>query len=208
MKKLIIPFLAIFALGANAQSIKFGLKAGLNVSSLSGTSAAMSSAYGVHAGGLVEFKILDKFAIQPEVLFSTQGAKSEETTNFGTGIENQTSNIHLAYINIPLMAKYFVVQGLFVELGPQCSFLIDAKNKKETITTIGTSVATISETENIKKTLKDFDISANVGVGYDILNKVIVQARYSIGLSNINDTYSANSNIKNGVLQVSVGYKF
>ena len=64
----------------------------------------------------------------------------------------------------------------------------------------------MTQTEDIKDKTNGLDVSANLGVGYDILDKVVVQARYSLGLTKVSTV--ENANYKNGVFQLSLGYKF
>lgn len=210
---LFIATVLLLSLNTTAQKIKTGVKAGANVAMLTGDEGIMTSIYGVHAGGFVEFRVLGKVAIQPEILFSTQGAKHEFNSSpiFGTEIKN-TSNIHLNYVNVPLMFKYFVNRGLFIEVGPQASVLISAIEKRQTTTT--STLLTIEESTktDVKKLFNEADWSANVGIGYDFLNKVFIQARYSMGLTNVYNDKNlydiSDVNVKNGVFQLSMGLKF
>jgi hypothetical protein len=98
------------------------------------------------------------------------------------------------------MVKYYPVPAWFIEAGPQAGFLMSAKQEIENNTTNS------STSEDIKNATKGFDFSLNAGVGYVILDRVVVQMRYSIGLT---DTSTLeNTNLKNGVFQLSMGYKF
>jgi hypothetical protein len=195
MKKIVLAIVILITLNSTAQKINFGIKAGLNMSMLTGSKdQIMSSNNGFFAGALSEFKILGKIAIQPELLFSAQGAKFEsKNLTFATTRK-------MNYLILPIMVKYYIKSGLFVEAGPQAGFLISANQDVENrITNVNTS-------ENLKEATKDFDMSANIGIGYDILDKVVAQVRYCIGVTNTSDIQ--NTNIKNGVFQLSVGYKF
>jgi hypothetical protein len=138
--------------------------------------------------------MLGKIAIQPELLFSAQGAKFESKDL------NYATTTKMNYLILPIMVKYYPVAGLFLEAGPQAGFLISAnQDVKNRITNLTTS-------QNLKEATKDFDMSANVGVGYDLFDKVVAQIRYCIGLTNTSTL--ENTDMKNGVFQLSVGYKF
>ena len=208
MKKSVSLFIMLLVFSfSNAQKINFGIKAGLNVSMLTGTEGIMTSTNGIHMGTLVEFKVSDRIRIQPEVLFSSQGAKSVNTTNpvYGTEIKIN-NNIKLDYLIVPIIAKYYVANDFFLEVGPQVGFLITAKNSGDVNTTVAGTSSLESFNDNVKETVKSRDYAANVGFGYDFLTKAFVEARYSIGLSNISTV--SNTDVKNGVFQLSVGYKF
>lgn len=83
MKRIILSVVAVFAFGlVNAQEVKFGAKVGGNVSSLNISGGEIgdigvlrfNSIVGVQAGVFAEIKVASKFAVQPEVLFSTEGS--------------------------------------------------------------------------------------------------------------------------------------
>ncbi|MDR2359216.1 MAG: PorT family protein, partial [Prevotellaceae bacterium] len=88
MKKTILVLAALaVTLSVNAQ-VKFGVKAGLNASIISGVSmsplgvdvAVLESdgmAIGFHAGAFVNFSFGRLFGLQPEVLYSMQGGKQK-----------------------------------------------------------------------------------------------------------------------------------
>lgn len=195
MKRIITSIAIITALQCGAQKINFGIKAGLNMSMITGASdQIMTSSNGFHAGAFLEFKALGKVAVQPELLFSTQGAKLE-SKDLST-----VTTTKLNYVIVPVMVKYYPIAGLFFEAGPQAGFLVTANQDVEN------KLTSINSSENIKEATKAFDMSANVGAGYDILDKVIVQVRYCIGLTNTSTV--DNISTKNGVFQMSLGYKF
>ncbi|WP_456314955.1 outer membrane beta-barrel protein [Pseudomonas shirazensis] len=79
MRKIILSAIAVMAFGSmNAQETRFGVKGGLNLSNIVGGDVdGTKSLVGFHVGGLAEIKITDKFAIQPELLYSAQGFTAE-----------------------------------------------------------------------------------------------------------------------------------
>ena len=76
MKKTIlttIVALFVFTMGANAQGIGIGIKGGLNLAKLDGIENAENRT-GLHAGAYVNLN-LGGISIQPELLYSAQGAE-------------------------------------------------------------------------------------------------------------------------------------
>ena len=189
MKKLFLTAAAVFAFGfANAQEVKFGAKAGLNMSDINGDNVSNSdSRLSFHVGGFAEIKLADKFAIQPELVYSVQGTK------FDTGGSDDLV-YDLQYINLPVMFKYYVAEQFSLEAGPQVGFLTTAKLK------LG------DDSEDIKDSLKSTDFGFNLGAGYNFTENISASLRYNIGLSDIPDSDDADA--KNSVLSLSVGYKF
>lgn len=202
MKKSFLTFLGLVAISTTAvaqQEVKFGPKAGVNISNLSGMDDSEMK-IGFHVGAVAEIKFNEKFSIQPEILYSAQGAKASTATPLGT-IESEIKN---DYINIPIMAKYYIVEGFSAELGPYVGFLM--KSESEIGNFSGDS----------KDAYKSVDFGLGVGLAYDMPMGFFVGARYNLGLSKANEDISVgNGNVtfqtddlKNGVIQVGVGYKF
>lgn len=207
MKKVILSAIAVMAFGmANAQDVKFGLKGGLNVSNFSGDTEGIDfkSRFGFNAGGFVEIKFSEKFALQPEVLYSTQGAKVD---NFNLDVDdvgtvNADVAFNLAYINIPVMFKYFAAEKFSLEAGPQIGFLVSAETKTK-VDGYGSSKV------DIKDNFESIDFGLNLGAGYDFTENFSAGVRYNLGLANIAKTEEGDdSKLHNGAFSLSVGYKF
>lgn len=196
MKKIILTTVAILTFGfISAQDNKemsFGVKGGLNVSTLAnadGDGVSVSSLVGFHIGGFAEFMITDKFAVQPEVLYSAQGAKFDDGGDKG--------DWKLNYIVVPVMAKYYVMDTFSLELGPQIGFLATSD-----IESGGISL-------DVKDETKSTDVSLCFGAGYVFAENFMLGARYNVGLTQVQKNLEpGESEIKNSVFQISFGYKF
>ncbi|MEC4050171.1 porin family protein [Flavobacterium sp. SUN046] len=192
MKKYLTIGLVVLVIGiAKAQEVKFGVKGGLNLMKISDEQVKGTSTVGFHLGGLAAIKLSDKFTLQPELLYSTKGTKESYY-----GIEMKTN---LSYIDLPIMAKYFIVEGLSVEAGPQIGYLVSAK---------GSSNSEYAVFENNFKTI---DYGLNLGTGYELKEGLLFQLRYYFGLADISKAipyYDMNPKTHINGLQVSVGYKF
>ncbi|MFC4817646.1 porin family protein [Flavobacterium sp. GCM10023249] len=196
MKKLLLTAAAVFAFGfANAQETKFGIKAGLNLGTLSGdfedafVNSDMKMRPSFHVGGFAEIKFSEKFALQPEVLYSVEGGKQD--------VDGESEKLiwDLAYVNIPIIAKYYATNKLSIEAGPQIGFLTKAE-----ATFDGDTVA------DFKDDSKSTAISLNLGAGYNFTDNIFASLRYTLGMTNIVDQDDFDS--KSNVLALSVGYKF
>lgn len=197
MKKVLLSAVAIMAFGvaAQAQDIKFGAKAGINIVTLGGDIDA-SSVTSFHVGALAEFKLTEQFSIQPELVYSLQGASTEESRS-GATIEYTTK---YNYLNLPIMAKYYLMEGLSLHAGPQVGFLLSSKVEFEGVE---------GETEEDVEDVSSIDFGLAGGAEYELPIGIFFQARYYAGLSNTyngegSDDYKATNN----VFSVSVGYKF
>lgn len=208
MKKVILAAIAFMAFGfANAQDARFGLKGGIDFSNFTGDTEGIDfkSRVGFTIGGFVEIKFSEKFAIQPEILYATQGAKVK---NFGVQLDNWTYvvgnvNFNLAYINVPLMFKYYASEGFALEAGPQIGFLTSAKSK----TTV--NGYNRSHEMNVKDSFQSIDFALNFGASYDFTKNVSIDGRYNLGLANIAKTEAGDeTKLHNSVFLVTLGYKF
>ena len=220
MKKVFLAAVAVMGfMTSQAQDVKFGAKAGLNMSTLTGDAEDAKMMIGAHLGGFAEIKLSDKFAFQPELLYSMQGAKTESSyseTDFGyTYIETEETKLKLGYLNLPLMAKYFATDKLYLEAGPQVGFLVSAKYDSDySYVVIDDSDGSIfdsesgSESGDYKDFVKSVDFGFNFGLGYEFTENMFAGARYNLGLSDINDVNGSDAKIGNGVFQLSFGYKF
>ena len=207
MKKIFVAIVALIGLGSlQAQNVKYGLKGGLNIANLNVDEAGFpstSSIVNFHIGGYAEIMINKKFAFQPELLYSAQGAKFDFLYDDGAGNLYDTENtFKLSYINIPLMFKYYPESKFFLEAGPQIGFMTAAKLK---VKVIGYG----SDTQNIDEGFKDLDFGFNLGAGYNISKHAVINVRYNLGLSNIGENAEGeNGKVFNRVLSVSLGCNF
>ena len=203
MKKvLFIAVVVLLGLGnVNAQEVKFGTKVGLNLSNFTGDLDDSDSKIGFNIGAFAEISLSDKFIFQPELLFSSQGAKFEESDNNFSSEETLKFN----YLNMPLMIKFAASDKFALEFGPQLGFLLSAKSKfEETF-----DGETFSEEVDIKDSVKSIDFGLNFGASFDVSENIMIGARYNLGLLDITDGEDDEDfNVQNSVFSFSVGYRF
>lgn len=207
MKKIILSTLLVLAFGFTyAQKAQFGIKGGLNSSNFSGDTegADLKSRVGFNAGVFAAIKLSEKITLQPEILFSTQGAEIQNVeTDVNGVIYTADVKFNLSYINIPVMFKSYVGDKFNLEAGPQIGFLTSA----ETSTKIDGYSQTFDE--DAKDFFESVDFGLNFGAGYDFTKNVSAGVRYNLGLSNIFKTEEGDdSKTQSSVFSLSVGYKF
>lgn len=180
MKKtiLVITFAFVLSFTAQAQLLQIGVKAGVNFANFTDTAIQTDAITSYHAGLIAEIKLLDKFAIQPELLYSTQGASYKEAGN--------EFKKELGYLAIPVLAKIYLSKSFSLELGPQASFLLSERNDFD-VTDANT-----------------FDFALAGGLGLKITKNIFINGRYILGLTDV----SPDADAKNSVLQLSAGLMF
>ena len=169
---------------------RFGVKAGVNFSNTSDMPVDDTKMLtGFYAGAFAEYRLNYWFGVQAEALYSAQGVKYFPVSNVELKYKQD-------YINVPILAKFYILDNLSVDLGPQFGFLVndDAEAK------VGNWSA------NYNTDTKSFDFSVAMGLNYTLFNHLDITARYNLGLT---DTYgNINGTNRNGVIQVGLGYRF
>lgn len=191
MKKTSLFLLGIVcALSSLAQTRPhFGVKGGLNIGTMKFSNVSknnMDPRFGFHLGGTAHIHVTDAVAIQPELLYSTEGAKQK----VGNGEEVTWKT---DYINVPIMLQYMFDNGFRLEAGPQFGLMVSGKSEDQ---------------DGIEANESDFFKSANVSLGFGLsylsYSGIGVGGRYNAGLSNVlEDGYGTG---KNNTFQVSLFY--
>jgi len=198
MKKLLIVCLMLVGIASSHTALaqvqfSLGIKGGVNFANLDVTSSVgdnYKNRTGFHGGAFALFKVT-AFAVQPELIFSQQGSK--------VSFNSQDIDANFSYLNVPIMAKFYLPLGLNLQLGPQFGFLTTAESDYNPLT--GTM-----QTTDLKEYYKNSDVSIGMGIGWDLPLKLSIDARYNLGVTEIEDNASL-SQTKNQVFQISVGYK-
>lgn len=211
MKKLFLG--AAVAMSSLAFAQQFGVKAGMNVSSLSKDSnlSDQSSKIGFNAGVFVDVPLGSQFTLQPELLYTQYGAKSQQTgqtvVEGSTVLTNQTvsSATHLDYIALPVMFQYNATPQFYLEAGPEFGLNVSAKDKLKN----ETSGNTLAESSNYSDSINKFNLGIGIGAGYYFTPSLGLTARYVAGVTDIaKNRPSGSSSVKNNVFQVGLAYKF
>lgn len=179
MKK--ICFAVVVLLLSIPAMAQFGIKGGLNFASLNGSDAdAFDGLTSFHIGLVKEISVFDNLSIQPELLYSTQGAKIDQP-------DGDEDNYKLNYLTLPVLLKFYLNNEFSIHGGPQVAVLL-------------------GETKNVAPIdTNTFDYGFAAGLEYAITKGFFVQGRYYYGgLTEITD----DADIKNSVIQLSLGFKF
>ena len=181
MKKFMMMVAMAFAtLTASAQSEVGALTlkplVGINVANI--TDGDGDAKVGLAAGAELGYQMNESLALTAGVINSMQGSKADE------------GKLNLEYINIPILANYYITKGLAVKAGIQPAFKVKSQVKSGDVS---------ADFDDIKS----FDFSIPVGLSYEI-SDFVIDARYNWGLTKLLDGFDS----KNSVFQFTVGYKF
>ena len=184
-KTAIFAGLLLILFTATAQQAHFGLKGGVNISQLHfNNNTSSDSKVGVNLGVLAHIHASKTWAVQPELLYSLEGAQK---------VGNSGINYNLNYLNVPVLLQYMFDNGFRLEGGPQIGFLLNAKRKAGDVTVDDNGFETTA-------------FSIPLGVGYLTSSGVGLDARYVFGLSNINDSENGPV-IQSNVFQLGLFYQ-
>lgn len=192
MKKLLVmAAMVLSSAGAFAQysagDFTIQPKVGLNCASLTEDDADYKADF---VGGIeAEYHISPLVGISGGLLYSMQGCKAKDIDD---------AKINLDYINIPILANFYVAKGFAFKAGIQPAFNVSSKVKYQ-----GVSVDYNKYAPNGAE-VKSFDFAIPVGVSYEYQGFVL-DARYNIGVTKVVDMDGAG---KNSVFQLTLGYKF
>lgn len=193
MKKIMmIAALMVATLSASAQNevgqITLKPTVGMNIATMTkfnDTKARIGMAAGLEA----EYGVAEKFSLSAGVLYSMQGCKWKEG--------DETLTYKIDYINIPILAQYYVVKGLAIKAGIQPGFKASAKAKA--------SEGSNSISGDLND-VKGFALSIPFGVSYEY-KSFVLDARYNLGVTKaFKDSWNTDS--KNSWFMISLGYKF
>lgn len=188
MKKTFFILLSVVTFqNSLAQTADFGVKGGINISNLHySDQSTTNKRIGLHFGMLAQIHASSKWAIQPEFLYSLEG-------NSAILIPEGTIYTKLNYLAVPVLVQYMLNNGFRLEGGAQIGFLLSAKTKRR----------------NTRLTDNNFQstaISIPIGVGYASASGFGLDARYSFGLTNINN--ESQPIIQSIVFQLGAFYAF
>jgi hypothetical protein len=192
----------LFCSAAFAQA-SFGLKAGgmLSTRVTNTLDHNLDIAKLSYVGGVFySFPIHEQFGLQVELLYANKAIELERRR----WVQLIREDLH--YLNLPVMLQYKLKERLTLELGPEIGYLIGQKQVVSNISTQRPSPFT-----------KDFDMAINLGIGYEPVNRVLLNLRYNFGIFDIDKPFhevvpgatpEEDRHRANRTLQLTVGYRF
>jgi len=192
---MIFALLAVFSLQSHAQDSDkkggLGLRAGANFFNFGGDDASgneYNNRIGYHVGLYNSFFLGNSVAIEPGVFYAVKGTQNDDLVN---------SRAILNYVDIPVLLRLYLTDGLNVFGGPQISFLTDSRFEGDLF---GSTVS--FDTEAVNNT----DFGLLLGLGYNLPRGLNLQASYNYGLSPV--FKNSNVDVYNRGFQLSLGVTF
>lgn len=175
--------------------MKYGVKAGLNMTSMSNDMAfdpGFGMGVGFRVGGFLNMrwgyrtenslKGTGLWGFQPELMYSNQAVKTD------------AGDIKMNYIAVPLLLKVYPTTALSIEVGPEFSYLISTSP----------STMAVDGAEIKVGDCKGMNVGLAAGLAYDFEMGLTVGARYTYGFTDM----AKNLKWKNSNIQITVGWMF
>jgi hypothetical protein len=189
----------------------------------------IKSKIGFTIGAALNYSINDRISIQPELNFIQKGYQENSSSIWIEDFDGQitsysnssTTKNTLNYLEIPILAKYsfggetkiYAVAGPSVGIGLGGKFKYDNETTEsyddfeETYSNSGKGKIKFGEaSENYEGDDlfidNRIDFGIQVGAGILIAHKIILEARYGLGLSSL---YDSEYEVKNRVFQFTIG---
>ena len=215
--KALLLALATTALVVDAKAqTTFGIRAGVNFQNINGEDADgddldLKLKPGFNVGVNAEIPVATDFYVQPGVLFSTKGAKSDI---------DDDAKVKLSYIEVPINFLYKPVLGsgkLLLGIGPYVAFAVGGKvsddnGKDKDIEFENEITLTQYGVSGPFGFVKRLDVGGNLLVGYELSSKLSAQLNAQLGMVKINPKITGisgdDSKWKNTGFGVSLGYRF
>lgn len=182
--------------GISTFAYKFGVKAGLNMSSMSNSmdniDPGFSMGMGFRLGGFANLRWGQRtenslpgtgwFGLQPEVMYSMM--------QFGT----DTDAIQMHSVQVPVMLKIYPTTELSFEVGPEFTYIMSTSPDNMAVDGAQIKVGDI----------KGMTMGIGVGLSYEMEMGLAIGARYGYGFTEM----AKNLPWKNSNIQVTVGWMF
>lgn len=172
---------------------------------------------GVQVGLEAEYQVNDWLGLAAGLQYSLQGAAWKNRSSI---IDDQQVFVHdtktaLGYVQLPIVANFYVMEGLALKTGVQLGFLTNARSEAQMDVTTkdrATNTTTtfhFSDKDTSTEDFKKFEVAIPVGISYEFDSHFVLDMRYTFGLTRVNkDEEPGFKNNFNQSLAISFGYKF
>lgn len=212
-KTLLVAATMLLSVCANAQRAvgtwTLQPKAGVNIAKMTNTENGKVR-WGLVAGAELGYQASPLLSITAGALYSQQGVNSDVDIYYNNSNSQPDVRMEMTfkmdYVNIPILANFYVADGLAVKMGIQPGFLI---NDKVEISKFGDSTETglkdFYRDANADVNISSVDFAIPLCISYEFSN-VVLDARYNLHLTNAISALGEST--KHSVFQITLGYKF
>ena len=175
-----------------------GIRAGVNVATLSNINADFKADF--YAGGILSLNLAQRYTLQPELIYTRQGASNVTFVDEESGEPTGQENVTIQYLSLGVINKFYFVEGFHGLIGPS----LDMK--------IGKNFPRIDFDDD---DYGGVDLGISLGLGYTLPIGLTFEGRFKTGmLDAFNNDYFLGlfddpDNISlNRVFQLGLSYSF
>jgi len=183
MKKIILTSILLVFFTISYSQVNMGLRGGLNLSDYTNTDSDKRADF--YFGVVLSLKTGDLYTLQPEITYSRQGAKFENT------------DLKVDYFSVSVVNKLYFNEDFHFMVGPYFDILLEDNYSYE---------PPQDDYYYYDDFITPVDIGFVVGLGYDVADNFTIDARLKYGFIDVID-YSNNKSA-NRVYQIGATYKF
>lgn len=191
---IVVVLLLSISIKAQDKPLEFGIKAGINVSRMSGNGGASKAVVGFKTGVTLDYTLKNEWYLLTELGYSLQGGKDDQMS------------LNLSYLQLPVHIGYKLQTNsrnsyIILHAGPYIGYAVSGQWKVGGISVDAFSDVMTSQNAGLKR----FDCGFGMGVGLGF-NKFLFDMGWDRGFINIYDFPSESMNNMNAHL--TLGYKF
>ncbi|MFB2121602.1 porin family protein [Parapedobacter sp. 2B3] len=175
-----------------------GIRAGVNVATLSNINADFKTDF--YAGGILSLHLGQRYTLQPELIYTRQGANNVTFVNEESGEPGGQENVTIQYLSLGVVNKFYFVDGFHALIGPS----LDMK--------IGKNFPRIDFDDD---DYGGVDLGISLGLGYTLPIGLTIEGRFKTGmLDAFNNDYflglfdDPDKISLNRVFQLGLSYSF
>ncbi|HWK58228.1 MAG TPA: porin family protein [Parapedobacter sp.] len=175
-----------------------GIRAGVNVTTLSNIDADFKADF--YAGGILSLNLGQRYTLQPELIYTRQGASNVTFVDEASGELTGQENVTIQYLSLGVINKFYFVDGFHGLIGPS----LDMK--------IGKNFPRIDFDDD---EYGGVDLGISLGLGYTLPIGLTFEGRFKTGmLDAFNNDYflgmfdDPDEISLNRVFQLGVSYSF
>ncbi len=196
---------AILGPSVLSEDPSLGVKAGLNYHTVYGSDVGeVNPRIAGHFGAYLEYPVTEVLAGKLEILYSREGYRYRDD-------KDSLNYMNVNFLSIPLIVRYHLGKGIFVEGGPTANFTLGAtRSTKQEVSRGSVTLSNGfrrykgSNDQEVDDLFNSFEFAVELGFGYVIKNGFEIGLRGDMGLTGLIESTS----IKNFGGRLSVAKTF
>lgn len=197
-----------------AGDLKFGIKGGVNVSTLTTRYIGIRDLrLGYQFGGFVAYSLTSSISAEVDVLYASLGSNAVEPgrlyLNFPGYYEEFETKVRLNTLEIPVLINFSINDNARFFVGPEINFYLSGIAINTGTMYVGDDLVKTTSRNNVTGSFVNYDFAGVAGVGYNLSDNMSIDLRYRLGLTRANAIRSFYyKDFSLTAFSVNLGYSF